>query len=71
MADIDTARRFLAAEFENAGLPHVAGDILAGTSPFGRGAYIAAVAAALASPCAKCGGRPSLHTVTDRTKAQA
>ena len=47
MVDIDGARRFLAAEFENAGLPHVAGDILAGTSPFGQGAYIAAVAAAL------------------------
>lgn len=49
MVDIDAARRFLAAEFECAGLPHVAGGILAGTSPFGQGAYIAAVAAALAA----------------------
>ncbi|MBH1605148.1 hypothetical protein I5U63_08770 [Stenotrophomonas maltophilia] len=55
MVDIDAARRFLAAEFENAGLPHVAGDILAGTSPFGQGTYIAAVVAALAAPCATCG----------------
>ncbi len=55
MDDIDTARRFLAAEFENAGLPHVAGGILAGTSPFGQGAYITAVAAALAAACAACG----------------
>lgn len=51
MVDIDTARRFLAAEFESVGLPHVAGGILAGTSQFGQGAYIAAVAAALAAPC--------------------
>ncbi|HHA2440142.1 TPA: hypothetical protein ACOECF_000239 [Stenotrophomonas maltophilia] len=49
MVDIDTARRFLAAEFENAGLPHTAGSILAGISPFGKGAYIAAVAAALSA----------------------
>ena len=55
MADIDAGRRFLAAEFESAGLPHVAGDSLAGTSPFGQGAYIAAVAAALAAPFATCG----------------
>lgn len=55
MADIDTARRFLAAEFESAGLPHVAGGILAGTSAFAQGPYIAAVAAALAVPCAACG----------------
>ncbi|HDS1834418.1 TPA: hypothetical protein QEM98_000505 [Stenotrophomonas maltophilia] len=55
MADLDKARQFLAAEFESAGLPHVAGGILAGTSPFGQGAYIAAVAAALATPCAACG----------------
>ncbi|WP_242899811.1 hypothetical protein [Stenotrophomonas maltophilia] len=55
MVDIDTARRFLAAEFENAGLPHTAGSILAGISPFGKGAYIAAVAAALAAPFATCG----------------
>ncbi|MCF3469138.1 hypothetical protein [Stenotrophomonas maltophilia] len=62
MADIDTARRFLAAEFESAGLLHVAGDILAGTSPFAQGAYIAAVASALAAPCAACGGaRESAH----------
>ncbi|MBD3683008.1 hypothetical protein H3005_14155 [Stenotrophomonas sp. Br8] len=47
MADIEAARRFLAAEFESAGLPHTAGSILAGISPFGKGAYIAAVAAAL------------------------
>lgn len=47
MVDIDTARRFLAAEFESAGLPHAAGSILAGISPYGQGAYIAAVAAAL------------------------
>lgn len=56
MVDIDAARRFLAAEFESAGLPHVAGGILAGTSPFGQGAYITAVAAALAEPCAAFGG---------------
>ncbi len=55
MADLDKARQFLAAEFESAGLPHVAGGILTGTSPFGQGAYIAAVAAALAAPCAACG----------------
>ncbi len=55
MADLDKARQFLAAEFESAGLPHVAGGILAGTSPFDQGAYIAAVAAALATPCAACG----------------
>lgn len=55
MVDIDAARRFLAAEFESAGLPHLAGSILAGTSPFGQGTYIAAVAAALATPCAACG----------------
>lgn len=55
MADIEAARRFLAAEFESAGLPHVAGSILAGISPYGNGAYIAAVAAALAAPCAACG----------------
>lgn len=55
MVDIDAARRFLAAEFESAGLPHAAGCILAGISPFGQGAYIAAVAAALAAPCATCG----------------
>lgn len=56
MADIEAARRFLAAEFESAGLPHAAGSILAGVSPFGKGAYIAALAAALAAPCAACGG---------------
>lgn len=56
MADIEAARRFLAAEFEIAGLPHAAGSILAGISPFGKGAYIAAIAAALAAPCATCGG---------------
>ncbi|HGM6414760.1 hypothetical protein GGD72_002325 [Stenotrophomonas maltophilia] len=56
MADSDTARLFLAAEFENAGLPHVAGDILAGTSPFAQGAYIAAVTSALEAPCVACGG---------------
>lgn len=55
MADLDMARQFLAAEFESAGLPHVAGGILPGTSPFGQGTYIAAVAAALAAPCAACG----------------
>ncbi|HFF6005566.1 TPA: hypothetical protein ACGCG5_001573 [Stenotrophomonas maltophilia] len=55
MVDIDAARRFLAAEFESAGLPHAAGSILAGISLFGQGAYIAAVAAALAAPCATCG----------------
>ncbi|MBA0396335.1 hypothetical protein D7U98_13140 [Stenotrophomonas maltophilia] len=55
MVDIDSARRFLASEFECAGLPHVAGGILAGTSPFGQGAYIAAVAAALTAPCVACG----------------
>lgn len=55
MADIEAARRFLAAEFESAGLPHLAGAILAGVSPFGQGAYIAAVAAAMAAPCASCG----------------
>lgn len=49
MVDIDAARRFLAAEFESAGLPHAAGSILAGISPYGKGAYIAAVAAALAA----------------------
>lgn len=49
MVDIDTARRFLAAEFESAGLPHTAGSILAGISPYGKGAYIAAVAAALSN----------------------
>jgi len=49
MVDIDTARRFLAAEFESAGLPHAAGSILAGISPYGKGAYIAAVAAALSA----------------------
>ncbi|HDS1663081.1 TPA: hypothetical protein ACKQDG_002505 [Stenotrophomonas maltophilia] len=47
MVDIDTARRFFAAEFESAGLPHAAGSILAGISPYCQGAYIAAVAAAL------------------------
>ena len=52
---IDAARKFLAAEFESAGLPHVAGGILAGTSPFGQGAYITSVAAALTAPCAACG----------------
>jgi len=55
MVDIDAARRFLAAEFQSAGLPHVAGGILAGTSSFGQSVYIAAVAAALASPCADSG----------------
>lgn len=55
MADIEAARRFLAGEFENAGLAHIAGAILAGTSSFAQGAYIAAVAAALAAPCAACG----------------
>lgn len=54
MADVEAARRFIAGEFEDAGLPHVAGAILAGTSPFGQGAYIAAVAAALATPCEAC-----------------
>ncbi len=54
MADIDAARRFIAGEFEDAGLPHVAGAILVGTSPFGQGVYIAAVAAALDTPCAGC-----------------
>ncbi|WP_251477726.1 hypothetical protein [Stenotrophomonas lactitubi] len=49
MIDLDAARRFLAAEFESAGLPHAAGSILAGISPFGKGAYIAAVAAALSA----------------------
>lgn len=49
MADIDAARRFLAAHFEDAGLPHVAGDILAGTSSFAQGPYISGVAAALAT----------------------
>ncbi|HDS1362912.1 TPA: hypothetical protein ACG46E_000934 [Stenotrophomonas maltophilia] len=49
MADLDMARQFLAAEFESAGLPHVAGGILAGISPFGKGVYIAAVAAALSA----------------------
>jgi len=56
MADLDMARQFLAAEFESAGLPHVAGGILAGISPFGKGAYIAAVAAAL------CASTPPLAT---------
>ncbi|MCU1128895.1 hypothetical protein JAK51_22065 [Stenotrophomonas maltophilia] len=55
MVDIYAARRFLAAEFESAGLPHVAGGILADTSPFGQGAYIAAVAAALEAPRVACG----------------
>ncbi|HDS1562130.1 TPA: hypothetical protein ACKPYZ_000605 [Stenotrophomonas maltophilia] len=55
MVDIDTARRFLAAEFESAGLPHVAGSILAGTCSFGQGAYIAAVAAALTAAGVACG----------------
>lgn len=55
MADIEVARRFLAGEFESAGLPHIAGTILAGTSSFAQGAYIAAVAAAPAVPCAACG----------------
>lgn len=54
MADIDAGRRFLAAEFESAGLPHVAADILGGTSPFAQGAYIAAVASALTAPCVVC-----------------
>lgn len=54
MADVEAARRFIAGEFEDAGLPHLAGAILVGTSPFGQGAYIAAVAAALATPCAGC-----------------
>ncbi|MBN5137154.1 hypothetical protein JY455_03120 [Stenotrophomonas maltophilia] len=49
MVDIDAARRFLAAEFENVGLPHLAGAVLAGISPYGKGAYIAAVAAALSN----------------------
>nr|WP_313311335.1 hypothetical protein [Stenotrophomonas geniculata] len=49
MVDLDKARQFLAAEFESAGLPHAAGSILAGISPFGKGAYIAAVAAALSA----------------------
>ncbi|EKT4078567.1 hypothetical protein QEG16_001007 [Stenotrophomonas maltophilia] len=49
MADIEAARRFLAAEFESAGLPHTAGSILAGVSAFGKGAYIAALASALAA----------------------
>lgn len=56
MADIDAGRRFLAAEFESAGLPHVAADILAGTSPFAQGAYIVAMASALAAPCVLCDG---------------
>ena len=54
MADLDTARRFLAGEYDSAGLPHVAASILAGTSPLGRGVYIAAVAAALAADCPAC-----------------
>ncbi|ECH9271454.1 hypothetical protein AAP84_23900 [Salmonella enterica subsp. enterica] len=49
MVDLDKARQFLAAEFESAGLPHAAGSILAGISPFGKGAYIAAIAAALST----------------------
>jgi len=56
MADIDAARRFLAAEFASAGLPHVAAGILAGTSPFAQGTYIVAVASALAAPCVVCDG---------------
>ncbi|WP_141750794.1 MULTISPECIES: hypothetical protein [Stenotrophomonas] len=55
MVDIDAARRFLAGEFESAGLPHVASGILDGSSPFGQSVYVAAVAAALAAPCAACG----------------
>lgn len=55
MVDIDDARRFLAGEFESAGLPHIANGILDGTSPFGLSVYIAAVVAALAAPCAACG----------------
>ncbi|HDS1368448.1 TPA: hypothetical protein ACG4ML_003470 [Stenotrophomonas maltophilia] len=56
MADIDAGGRFLAAEFESAGLPHVAADILAGTSPFAQGAYIVAVGSALTAPCVVCDG---------------
>lgn len=55
MADLETARRFLAGEYDSAGLPHVAASILAGTSPLGSGVYIAAVAAALAADCPACG----------------
>jgi len=50
MADLEAARRFLAGHFEDAGLPHVAGAILDGASPFGQGAYLAAVAEALNAP---------------------
>jgi hypothetical protein len=56
MADVDAARRFLAAEVESAGLPHVAAGILAGNSPFAQGAYTIAVAFALAAPCVDCDG---------------
>lgn len=56
MADIDAARPFLAAEFESAGLPHVAADILAGTSPFAQDPYIVAMASALAAPSVVCDG---------------
>lgn len=56
MVDIDAARRFLAAEFESAGLPHTAGSILAGIRPFAQGPYIVAVASALAAPCVVCDG---------------
>ncbi|WP_439449414.1 hypothetical protein [Stenotrophomonas sp. ATs4] len=41
--------RFPAAEFESNGPPHAAGSILAGISPYGKGADIAAIAKALAS----------------------
>ena len=54
MADLDTARCFLAGEYDSAGLPHVAASILAGISPLGEGVYIAAVAAALAADCPTC-----------------
>lgn len=54
MADLDAARRFLAGEYESAGLPHIAASILTGTSPLARGVYVAAIAAALAASCAVC-----------------
>ena len=54
MADLDIARRFLAGEYDSAGLPHVAASILAGVSPLGKGVYVAAVAAALAADCPAC-----------------
>lgn len=69
MADVEAARRFIAGEFEDAGLPHVAGAILAGTSPFGQGAYIAAVAAALEAPCAGC--TCQANVVTDAVESCA